>query len=112
MMRWCPTGAYSTGQIRATARESVGAKTEDGSRSSSDDAIDLPPGVSPSSTGGDETSPGRIIPSSFAHKREYHCRLTFAHHSVRWDSPQTSLHPAHRRFPIARAVMSDPAHPA
>jgi hypothetical protein len=44
--------------------------------------------------------------------RHDHAGLTFAHHSVRWDAPQTALHPAHRLSVIARAAMSDPAHPA
>jgi hypothetical protein len=38
--------------------------------------------------------------------------LTFAHRGVRWDSPQTALHPAHISFVIARAAMADLAFPA
>jgi hypothetical protein len=42
----------------------------------------------------------------------YRARLTFAHHSVRWDSPQRALHPALVSFVIARAAMPDLALPA
>ena len=39
--------------------------------------------------------PNRTVPrlrAALMHTR----RLTFAHRDVRWDAPQTALHPAHR----------------